>query len=47
MYFSRGLYLTAALYAGFWINALASWMYWQKLARDALAVGAVSAESAT
>lgn len=34
LYFSRGLYLTAALYAAFWINALASWMWWQKLARD-------------
>lgn len=47
LYFSRGLYLTAALYAGFWINALASWMYWQKLARDAHAMGAVSAKSAS
>lgn len=35
LYLSRGLYLTAALYAAFWINALASWMWWQKLARDA------------
>jgi nicotinamide mononucleotide transporter len=35
LYFSRGLYLTAALYAAFWINALASWMWWKKLARDA------------
>ena len=35
LYFSRGLYLTAALYAAFWINALASWMWWRKLARSA------------
>jgi len=32
LYFSRGLYLTAALYAGFWINAAASWLWWRKLA---------------
>jgi nicotinamide mononucleotide transporter len=35
LYFSRGLYLTGALYIAFWINALASWMWWRKLARDA------------
>jgi nicotinamide mononucleotide transporter len=40
LYFSRGLYLTAVLYAAFWINALASWMWWQKLARDAHTVPA-------
>jgi nicotinamide mononucleotide transporter len=32
LYFSRGLYLTAALYAGFWINAIVSWLWWRKLA---------------
>lgn len=32
LYFSRELYLTAALYAGFWLNALVSWMWWRKLA---------------
>lgn len=32
LYFSRGLYLTAALYAGFWINAIASWLWWRRLA---------------
>lgn len=36
LYFSRGLYLTAALYVAFWINALASWLWWNKLAHDAL-----------
>lgn len=40
LYFSRGLYLTAALYVAFWINALASWMWWNKLARDAKATAA-------
>jgi nicotinamide mononucleotide transporter len=35
LYASRGLYLTAALYAAFWINALASWIWWRKLAREA------------
>jgi nicotinamide mononucleotide transporter len=32
LYFSRGLHLTAVLYAGFWINALVSWRSWHKLA---------------
>lgn len=32
LYFSRGLYLTALLYSGFWINAIASWYWWRKLA---------------
>ena len=32
LYFSRGLHLTAILYAGFWINALVSWRNWHKLA---------------
>jgi nicotinamide mononucleotide transporter len=37
LYYSRGLELTALLYAGFWINALVSWRTWHKLAaRDAL-----------
>jgi nicotinamide mononucleotide transporter len=32
LYSSRGLYLTAALYAAFWVNAVASWLWWRKLA---------------
>lgn len=32
LYLSRGLYLTAALYAGFWINALVAWRLWRRLA---------------
>jgi len=42
LYFSRGLYLTAALYAGFWINAVASWLWWRKLAAQQDGAGAVS-----
>jgi nicotinamide mononucleotide transporter len=38
LYASRGLYLTAILYAGFWVNAIVSWIWWRKLAaRDAAA----------
>ncbi|MBQ5945978.1 nicotinamide riboside transporter PnuC [Massilia sp. ST3] len=33
LYFSRELYLTSALYVGFWINAIVSWIWWRKLAR--------------
>ena len=47
LYFSRGLYLTAALYAAFWINALASWLWWRKLARDAHAGAIAEAQSTT
>ena len=32
LYASRGLYLTAVLYAGFWINAVISWRNWNRLA---------------
>jgi nicotinamide mononucleotide transporter len=32
LYASRGLYLTAALYAGFWINAAIAWRSWTRLA---------------
>lgn len=30
LYASRGLYLTAALYAAYWINALVSWWWWHR-----------------
>jgi nicotinamide mononucleotide transporter len=33
LYASRGLYLTAALYAGYWLNALASWLFWRRQMR--------------
>ena len=36
LYASRGLYLTSALYAVYWINALVSWRHWVRL-RDAAA----------
>jgi nicotinamide mononucleotide transporter len=29
LYYSRGLHLTALLYALFWINAIASWVFWR------------------
>jgi nicotinamide mononucleotide transporter len=32
LYYSRGLQLTALLYAGFWINAIASWLFWRRKA---------------
>jgi nicotinamide mononucleotide transporter len=31
LYYSRGLHLTALLYAGYWINAVVSWLWWRKL----------------
>lgn len=34
LYASRGLYLTAALYAAYWLNALASWLFWRRRMRD-------------
>ncbi|GJJ04672.1 nucleoside transporter [Duganella rhizosphaerae] len=30
LYASRGLHLTALLYAAYWINALVSWFFWQR-----------------
>ena len=30
LYASRGLYLTALLYAAYWLNALASWFFWRR-----------------
>ena len=35
LYASRGLYLTAALYAAFWINAVVSLVRWRKIAEGA------------
>ncbi|SDH18207.1 MULTISPECIES: nicotinamide riboside transporter PnuC [unclassified Duganella] len=35
LYASRGLVLTAVLYAGYWINALASWFFWRRKMRAA------------
>ena len=34
LYASRGLYLTAALYAAYWLNALASWFFWRRQMRS-------------
>ena len=36
LYLSRGLVLTAVLYAGFWINAIVSWRNWHRLAAQPL-----------
>jgi nicotinamide mononucleotide transporter len=35
LYASRGLYLTAALYAAFWINAVVSLVRWRRIAEGA------------
>jgi nicotinamide mononucleotide transporter len=50
LYFSRGLHLTAVLYAGFWINALVAWRAWRRLAsagqaKDVAVPSAASIES--
>ena len=37
LYFSRGLYLTAFLYACYWINAVVAWRWWRRLASVPLA----------
>ncbi len=39
LYASRGLWLTAALYAGFWVNAVVSLRHWRRLLRAADAGG--------
>jgi nicotinamide mononucleotide transporter len=33
VYFSRGLYITAVLYAGFWVNAILALVHWRRLLR--------------
>jgi nicotinamide mononucleotide transporter len=35
VYFSRGLYITAALYVGFWVNAVVALVHWRRLLRRA------------
>lgn len=45
LYYSRGLHLTALLYAGFWINALVSWHLWRKLAAAPAGEGAPTPSS--
>ena len=42
LYYSRGLHLTAVLYAAYWINALVSWYWWNLQARRAAAASAVA-----
>lgn len=35
LYASRGLYLTAVLYAAYWVNAVVSWWWWHRQLRAA------------
>lgn len=35
LYASRGLHLTAALYAAYWVNAVVSWWWWRRQMRAA------------
>jgi nicotinamide mononucleotide transporter len=44
LYLSRGLVLTAVLYAGFWVNAIVSWRNWYRLAARQTAASAKHAE---
>lgn len=37
LFASRGLYLTAALYTGFWVNALVSLRHWRRLVQGVAA----------
>jgi nicotinamide mononucleotide transporter len=45
LYASRGLYLTAVLYAFFWINAAVSWRSWRRLAAEAQSQATATAAS--
>ena len=49
LYYSRGLHLTAVLYAAYWFNALLSWYWWRVQARRAavapVAAGATIADA--
>lgn len=38
LYASRGLTLTAVLYAGYWVNALVAWRHWLRLFRREQAI---------
>ena len=42
LYYSRGLHLTAVLYAAYWFNALLSWYWWRVQARRAAAAPAAA-----
>lgn len=46
LYASRGLWLTAVLYAAYWVNAWYGWARWRKAMREAVAVEAPSADEA-
>lgn len=40
LFFSRGLYLTSALYTAYWVNAAVAWPRWRRLADEARATRA-------
>ena len=46
LFASRGLYLTAGLYAVYWVNALVSWFVWRGRMGDEGAVSACSLPAA-
>lgn len=35
LYANRGLYVTAVIYAVYWVNAIIAWLVWQRLMRSA------------
>jgi len=43
VYFSRGLYITSALYTGFWVNAIVALVHWRRLLRAQEGVRRLSA----
>jgi len=45
LYASRGLYLTAVLYAVYWVNAIVAWLAWRRLARKQVGESRVLAEA--
>ncbi|MBJ7310388.1 nicotinamide riboside transporter PnuC [Rugamonas sp. CCM 8940] len=42
LYFSRGLHLTALLYAAYWLNAIVSWYFWRRQMAAPVAAPATS-----
>ena len=45
LFASRGLHLTAVLYAAYWLNALVSWWHWRGLVRQRAGDGALVGQS--
>ncbi|WP_426196448.1 nicotinamide riboside transporter PnuC [Massilia sp. DWR3-1-1] len=42
LYASRGLYLTALLYACYWVHAIYAWLQWRRLARQPALAGSAA-----